>query len=243
MRIGMVHQPHFLPWPSYLARCVAIDELVILDNVKFNRNHFQQRTKFISKEGSLKWLSLPIDRATRSKNISEVLISTEFNLQKWERSVIESYRTAPYFDPIWNEITDIIQSSLPSFCNISVGLLEYTLGLLSEQKTNINTKLYTCSAICDTMDRSQRLLDICKFRHFSHLVMGKYSLESHDIKLLQESGIILLEHNYTGPKQHKPVPGLMGMHQIMHKGAEETSDFLTSCWELVPINGARNCAN
>lgn len=235
MRIGMIHQPHFLPWPGYLARCLAADVFVALDEVKFNRNHFQQRTKFAGRDGRLHWLTLPIASSTRSDIISRVLISSDFNLKKWQRPIIDSYCSTPFFDQSWHNVTSIISAHYPSFCDVSLELLMWQLNGLCDATSNPRTEILRTSQLKTSNDRSMRLVEICRCQRITHLIMGRYALKSHDVDLLIKSGISLLEHKYVGPSHLHPVPGVMGLHAIVRYGWEYTSNHLTSHWTVIPI--------
>lgn len=231
----MVHQPHFLPWPGYLARCLSVDLFVLLDNVKFNRNHYQQRSKFIDKDGRLRWLSLPIERATRSKDISNVRIASEFQLKKWQRVLVESYREATHFEPIWNDVTGVIERQCPNFCDVAQGTLELVIKYLAEAASLPMVQMIRSSTIESSENRTDRLIDICSNQGITHLVMGGYALESHDVDLLKRSSIRLIRQHYVGPESSRPIPGVTGLHYIMHDGPERTATNLKSHWALRDI--------
>jgi hypothetical protein len=235
MRIGMVHQPHFLPWPGYLARCLAVDVFVILDNVKFNRNHYQQRTKFIDRKARLCWLTLPIDRATRSDLISKVRVAPDFSIKKWQGHFYESYRDAPLFEEHWNTATEIMQACHPSLCNVSIGLLDWILSGLSKSLPHAKVEMIRASKMGGTVDRTARLVHICKDQNITHLVMGSFALGSHDIDLLTDSGIYLLKQRFIGPKESFPMPGVMGLHYVLRNGLSRTAKDLASHWKLEPV--------
>jgi len=235
VRIGMVHQPHFLPWPGYLARCLAVDVFIALDNVKFNRNHYQQRTKFIDRNAKLRWLSLPIDGATRSGLISDVKIAFDFAIRKWQRPVVESYRDAPSFDQTWRGVTEVISAYHPNFCDVSLELIKWVLCNMCDSLSRPKAEVVRASKIEVSNDRTGRLVDICRDQEITHLVMGDYALGSHDIDLLIDSGISLVSQKYVGPEQSYPAPGVMGLHYIFRNGSERTAMDLASHWTFEQI--------
>src|SRR5437868_3745246 len=119
----MIHQPHFLPWPGYIARCLAADTIVFQDNVKFNKNHFQHRTKYISRTGVENWLTLPIAHSTWSKPISKVEIADSFSLTRWQRRFREAYQKDPDFRPIWADVISLIRQNVPSLSAVTLATL------------------------------------------------------------------------------------------------------------------------
>ena len=235
MRIGMVHQPHFLPWPGYLARCLAADVFVALDDVKFNRNHFQQRTKFIDRELQTRWLSLPIDGSTRSGTIADVWIDSAFSINKWQRPIVESYRNSPDFAAIWQGVVEVIARNRPSFCGISLQLIEFVLDNICESLSRPRVSIVLSSTIESSLDRTQRLVDICRDQQVTHLVMGSFALQSHDADLLVASGLTILNHFYIGSSDTSPAPGVMGLHYIFRDGLRQFANNLVCQWELGPM--------
>lgn len=233
MRVGMVHQPHFLPWPGYLARCLAVDVFVMLDNVKFNRNHFQQRTKFLKRSGGLSWLTLPIERRTRSAKIKDVRISSEFLFRKWQRPIHENYQSSEYYDQIWPGIANIINSKLPSFRDVAECTLKFTLEALSDVSSESGPKMIRSSTIKASKNRTARLTDICRAENITHLVMGEYALASHEVAELDLAGITLMKHSFVGPDGEKPIPGVMGIHYMMRDGPGAVAEQLNRHWSLV----------
>lgn len=235
MRIGMVHQPHFLPWPGYLARSLAVDVFVVLDNVKFNRNHYQQRTKFIDRDAKLRWLSLPLDNVTRSGLISNVKITSDFRLKKWQCPVIESYRDVPIFEQSWRAVTERMNANHPNFCDVSLSLLEWTISGLCDSLSRPKVEILRASHIESSQDRTMRLVDICRNQKITHLVMGNYAAESHDMGLLIKSGVCLMKQLFVGPEDSYPIHGVMGLHYILRDGWDRAAMELTSHWILKKI--------
>ena len=231
----MVHQPHFLPWSGYLARCLSADVFVVLDNVKFNHNHFQQRTKFIDRNSQLRWLSLPIDRDTRSELISEVRIASDFYFKKWQRPFVESYRDSPLFEEVWNVIAEIISKNRPSFCGVTLDILDFLFNRLSDTLLQPRIEVVRASQIPASVDRTVRLIDICRNQGVTHLVMGSYALQSHDINRLSAAGLLLLKQTFVGELDLHPTPGVTGLHYIVRNGWAVAATQLRSQWALQPV--------
>ncbi len=235
MRVAMVHQPHFLPWPGYLARCLAVDVFVALDNVKLNHNEYQRRTRYVDRDARLRWLSLPVARATRSGLIQDVRIAEGFSLKKWQRPVVQSYRDAPFFDSIWNEAMTIVATHQPSFCEVSLWLISWMLDGLCASLSIPAVDVVRGSQLVTSDQRTARLVDVCRSQGATHLVMGRYALESHDIGILGDAGLSLMSQRYVGPEQSKPSPGVMALHYLAHSGWDRVARDLASHWILEPI--------
>ena len=65
--------------------------------------------------------------------------------------------------------------------------------------------------------------------------MGAYSLQCHNVEAMREAGITLLTQRYKGPSDSKPVPGLLGLHDMINDGLEITGRRLKEYWDLAEI--------
>jgi hypothetical protein len=50
----MIHQPHFFPWPPYMARVVLSEIFVVLDDLSYRKVYYQNCTKLIDNNGNVK---------------------------------------------------------------------------------------------------------------------------------------------------------------------------------------------
>lgn len=235
MQVGMIHQPHFLPWPGYFARCLAVDVYVVLDNVKFNRNHYQQRTRYVDSWGVERWLSLPIAGFTRSSLFSEVQIAETFKLAKWSQSFVGAYRKSEDFLALWGAISGIIERANPSLLDVNRGTLLHLLRELSTRPSGSIPAIAIASELEVSAERTQRLIDLCSALGITHLVVGRYTLASHDLGLLEECGIKLLRQEYDGRPEDRPVPGRSVLHYIATEGREQVAEKLRSDWKLYEL--------
>src|SRR5438093_11374148 len=58
MRVA-IHQPQFLPWLGYLDKIDQADLFVVLDNVQFKKNEWQNRNRSPTAQG-WQWLTVPV---------------------------------------------------------------------------------------------------------------------------------------------------------------------------------------
>ena len=78
MKIVTIHQPEHLSYLGFYHKMTMADELIILDNVQYEKNYFQNRNQINTKDGK-KYITVPV---TNTKgNISDVLIAKEYQRQ------------------------------------------------------------------------------------------------------------------------------------------------------------------
>ena len=77
--IVSIHQPEHFPYLGFFQKMKESDLFIILDNVKFKKNNFQNRNRFLNSNGEEEWFTVPVEKKANSKLIKDVL-STETTL-------------------------------------------------------------------------------------------------------------------------------------------------------------------
>jgi WbqC-like protein family len=68
--IVAAHQPHFLPWIGYLAKVAACDLFVVMDDLQYEAQNFQNRNRVKINHGAL-WLTVPLVRGAQQERICD----------------------------------------------------------------------------------------------------------------------------------------------------------------------------
>tara|TARA_R100000657_G_C4669946_1_gene114240 strand:+ start:937 stop:1563 length:627 start_codon:yes stop_codon:yes gene_type:complete len=77
-----IHQPEHFPYEGFFQKISSADLFVVLDNVKFRKNYFQNRNKFLNSQGNDEWFTVPVEKKAASKKIKDVLVSNHGNWRK-----------------------------------------------------------------------------------------------------------------------------------------------------------------
>src|ERR1043165_5905453 len=94
--IVAIHQPHYLPWLRYFEKIARSDVFVLLDDVQYEKNGFQNRNKIKTGQGWA-YLTVPVKKPLLVP-INEVLIDNTSGWQdKHLRAIELNYGKAPYF--------------------------------------------------------------------------------------------------------------------------------------------------
>lgn len=80
--IVSIHQPEHFPYLGFFQKMKESDLFIILDNVKFKKNNFQNRNRFLNKSGSEEWFTIPVEKKANSKLIKDVKTSEDFGWKK-----------------------------------------------------------------------------------------------------------------------------------------------------------------
>tara|TARA_Y100000593_G_scaffold17200_1_gene34370 strand:+ start:86 stop:679 length:594 start_codon:yes stop_codon:yes gene_type:complete len=80
--IVSIHQPEHFPYLGFFQKMQESDLFIILDNVKFKKNNFQNRNRFLNKSGNEEWFTLPVEKKANSKLIRDVKLAEDFGWKK-----------------------------------------------------------------------------------------------------------------------------------------------------------------
>jgi len=90
-----IHQPEHFPYMGFFQKISASDHFVVLDNVKFRKNYFQNRNKIKNRSGQDEWITVPVEGGADSKLIKDVYAAKD---PTWRRKVIKKIQENLGFD-------------------------------------------------------------------------------------------------------------------------------------------------
>ena len=102
-----IHQPHFLPWLGYFNKIIHADMFVVLEQVQYRKNYFQNRCKIKGNNKDL-WLSLPVKKSSSSLIRDVELINNKKDRLKIIKTLMQYYSKTKYFDNYFQEIKEIL---------------------------------------------------------------------------------------------------------------------------------------
>ena len=77
MKKVAVMQPYFIPYTGYFRLLSETDQFVIYDCVQFQRRGWLHRNKLSDKNGTLQWLTLPLEKAPQSLIIRDLKLVSD----------------------------------------------------------------------------------------------------------------------------------------------------------------------
>jgi len=156
MRI-IIHQPEHFPWLGFFHKIQMADTFVVLDNVQFRKNYFQNRNKIKTAVG-WSWITVPVKNSFGQK-ISEILIdpSNEVWKKKYWNAIYLSYRKAPFFEKYAEIFKDILNKQWIYICDLNIEFIKAIFQILG-----LEPKIIKASDMEVQGKSSDLLLDICK---------------------------------------------------------------------------------
>ena len=83
-----IHQPEHFPYSGFFQKMSAADLFIVLDNVNYRKNYFQNRNKFVNKSGNEEWFSIQVEKGATSKHIKDVKVVDGI----WRKKIIKKLK-------------------------------------------------------------------------------------------------------------------------------------------------------
>jgi hypothetical protein len=194
MLVG-IHQPHYLPWLRYFEKIARSDVFIVLDDVQYEKNGFQNRNKIKTAQGWT-YLTVPIAKPTQ-RPINEVEIDNRTNWrEKHARSIEMSYRKAPFYERYWPEYSAIYEQEWTHLALLNRAMLELYLKHLE-----IGTRLLFSSELETKGQATDRLAELCHLAGGDTYLSGAYAVEAYlDPAILKAAGIRLAFQAWKAPE-------------------------------------------
>ena len=108
-----IMQPYIFPYLGYFQLINAVDQFIFYDDVTFIKGGWINRNNIlINKEKKL--FTIPLDNPSSNKLICDTHVNRVL-YHKWKKkflkSLVQSYKKAPYFDEIFSLINDVLSKS------------------------------------------------------------------------------------------------------------------------------------
>jgi len=153
-----IHQPEHFPYLGFFQKMKAADLFVLLDDVQYTKGNFQNRNKFLNKNGVEEWFTVTLQPHANKHLIKDVEVSSEID---WRSSVVTKLKQNLGKDLSdvyqYNKLLDINIASI-NFCREALGI---TTPIVLSSELNIHTS------------KSRRLADICRHFNADEYISGK----------------------------------------------------------------------
>jgi hypothetical protein len=192
--IVAAHQPQFLPWLGYFDKMLRADIFVLIDDVQFKKNEWQNRNRIKTSQG-WQWLTVPV-KYKYPQVIREVLINNGPNWQRKHRQALESnYRKAPYYQFVEEFFEEVYSRSWDLISELNISVVRKLARLLG-----IKTPVFVSSRLGKfPPDRDSRLIAITKHFGGDTYLAGGGGRQYMDLEKYKENGLQVLFQDYRHP--------------------------------------------
>jgi len=191
--IATIHQPQYLPWMGYFDKADRADVFILLDDVQFKKNDWQNRNKIRTPQGA-QWLTVPVLHDFGQK-INEVKINNQI---KWREAHLKAlrmnYRKAPFYDKYIGVFEHVYGQEWDFLVDINKYLIKKLVDLLG-----IQTKIVMSSEFQVSAESTQRLIDLCKKVDADAYIAGADGGQYMDLSKFEASGVQVMTQDFQHP--------------------------------------------
>ncbi len=201
--LAAIHQLHYLPWLRYYHKIAAADVFILLDDVQFEKNGWQNRNKVKGPDGAL-CLTVPVENAYLQP-INAVRVAA--NQPRWAlkhlRALEMHYGKAAHTAACWGKFREIYERRWDSLAELNWEILRSTLGLLG-----ITTPVVRSSEMHVPGKATERLIHLCKEVGADTYLSGAHAVEAYlDADAMRSAGIRLAWQEWQCPEYRQMYPG------------------------------------
>ena len=229
MKIISIHQPETFPYAGYFNKMMNSDEFIILDNVQFKKNNYQNRNRIVH-EGKPKWLTFPvIDKGRLESTIASTKLANTVDWRSRNLKVLEdAYKDCPYFYYHMPTLKHIIKYSDDNLLLLNMAVINYIRECL-----HIKTDIIYASDLDVTSHKSDLVFDICKARGADAYLSGKGGRDYLDTSKFDEEGIIVQYQEFIDnipyvQKSDEFIPYMSVIDLLMNNSNGDATDYVRS---------------
>jgi hypothetical protein len=175
----------------------AADLFILLDNVEFSKGSYGNRVKIKSRSRGGIWLTVPVLYSKGShRTYNEVEIAAQQNWQDRHANLLrDAYRNAPYFNPYFSDLMDIISTPYPHLSALNIAILHYLRAQLG-----VHTPMVVSSDIKQDFGmRSERIMHLCQHFGADIYLSGTGARKYNDETAFARQGIRIVYQQFTSP--------------------------------------------
>ncbi len=221
-----IHQPHYLPWLPYMGKVASSDVFILLDDVDFTRNGWQNRNKIKTAQGPLV-LTVPVEQ-----KLGQTIEHTRVSPGNWQRkhwsTIRQAYAAAPHFSRYAAELEGLFTRPWGGLCDPVCEMITWLMGQLG-----MSQRVVRSSQLGITTSSTRRLVDLVKAVGGTGYLSGSFALSAYlEPELFPAEGLELRLYDWKCPEyaQIHPkqgfVPNLATLDALFSVGPEATLKLL-----------------
>jgi hypothetical protein len=215
-----IHQPEHMPWSGFFHKMALADQYVVLDNVQFRKNYWQNRNRIVTQNGEECYLTVPVLlKGHTSGAIKDIKVN---NSEKWQKKywgrIQNAYSKYPYWKDYCGKLEEIILFPHYEFLlDINLKLINFFRDVLS-----IRSPMVMASDLNVEGHSTSLLIDICKKCGATQYLSGPSGRDYMEMEKWEETGIKVFFHEFSPPVyQADPfISGLSALDIIMRFGPD-----------------------
>ena len=201
--IVAAHQLHYLPWVRLIDKIARSDVFIVLDDVQFTKNGYQNRVKIKHAQGTM-LLTVPVLDPT-GQRICDVRINAGTRWRAKHRAALATnYGRAPFYGAYREAVDAMLDRPWESLGECSL----YALGVLLPA-LGIRTRLVRSSELGVPGKGTERLIGLCKAVGATTYLTGDFAVGHHfDPENFAPHGVEVRRQGWVCPEYRQQYPSL-----------------------------------
>jgi len=203
------HQPSYLPWLGYLDKLAKSDVFVVMDDLQYESQNFQNRNRVKLNAGP-HWLTVPVVGGAQTELILDKRIDNtgrggrhHWQHRTW-RTLVTHYGRAPFFERYAPDLEDVYVRRWDSLVELDLHLLD-----LARKWMGITRPIVRASSLGLRGARTDRIIDLCRKLGASVYLSGRGGSVGYlDTEALARAGITTMWQRFTHPTYPQRYAGL-----------------------------------
>ncbi len=198
MNTIVINQPTFLPWIGWFDLADQANVLILLDDVAFSKQSWQQRNRIRTRDG-LSYITVPVRSSGRmGQRILETELADRQFIPKLERTIAANYSRARYFEQYYAQFCEVVRKGADRglLCELNCALIGWLAGRLG-----VSTPRLRASELPVEGQRGAYVAKLCQYakgeRYLSPAGAEAYLLE--DLAEFTHRGITVELQVYEHP--------------------------------------------
>jgi len=206
--IVAAHQPAYLPWLGYLDKLAKADVFVVMDDLQYEAQNFQNRNRVKLNHGP-QWLTVPVERGDQDDRILDKLIHhAPTKREHWARRTWESLRVhygrASHWDVYKDELEDTFVRRWDRLIDLDMHILD-----LARRWFGVTGPILRASTLGLEGPKTDRLIDLCRKVGAKTYLSGRgASVDYLDVDAMRRAGITVLWQEFEHPVYPQRYPEL-----------------------------------
>lgn len=227
--IVAAHQPHYMPWLGYLDKLAKADLFVVMDDLQYEAQNFQNRQRLKLQTGPA-WLTVPLERGNQTDRICDKRIDNGGSpKQHWQRrtwlTIEHNYRRAPYFARFAPLVHGVYTRRWDALLDLDLHMLD-----LAREALHITTPIIRASTLALTGQKTDRLIAMCKaVGARCYLSGGGGSTDYLDSEQMGRAGIGVIWQHFRHPVHAQRFTGFashLGFLDLLFNCGDASRDVL-----------------
>ena len=209
------HQPQYMPYLGYLHKMKKADIFVILDDVQFKKNEWQNRNRIKGKDGPV-WITVPVFH-NFGQLIKDVRIRNNIPWQRKHKNTIQTYYSkAPHFH-LFDRFSSLWKREFEKLIDINMESIRVLCEIFG-----INTPIYFSSEFNIKKTKTERLVALCKELGAEFYLSGQGAKDYLDVELFRKEKIEVIWQEFTHPEYPQLwgdfIPNLSAIDAVLNLG-------------------------